>query len=103
MALLRNLNNAIKYGVTADAEALGHITRTLADPERVAASKQFPFRFVSALKATEKASGAGVAEIRAALETALELSFANMPELGERALIANDISGSMSSRPSAEV
>ncbi len=102
MALLRNLNNAIKYGVTADAEALGHITRTLADPERVAASKQFPFRFVSALKATEKASGAGVAEIRAALETALELSFANMPELGERALIANDISGSMSSRPSAK-
>jgi 60 kDa SS-A/Ro ribonucleoprotein len=100
MALMRNLNNAIKYGVMADAEALGYITRTLADPERVAASKQFPFRFVSALKATEKTDGAGKAEIRTALETALELSFANMPELGDRVLIANDISGSMASKPS---
>lgn len=100
MANLRNLNNMVKYGVTADAEALGYITRTLADPERVAASKQFPFRFVSALKVIERASGAGVAEIKTALETALELSFANMPELGERVLIANDISGSMHSRPS---
>jgi hypothetical protein len=98
---LRNLNNMLKYGVTADAEALGYITRTLADPKRVAESKQFPFRFMSALKAIEKSSdGAGKAEIKQALETALELSFANMPELGNRVLIANDISGSMSSRPS---
>ena len=100
MALLRNLNNLLKYGVTADTEALGYITRTLADPKRVTDSRQFPFRFVSALKAIEKTDGAGKAEITAALETALELSFANMPDLGDRVLIANDISGSMSSRPS---
>lgn len=97
---LRNLNNMIKYGVTADKSALRHITNTLADPKRVKESKQFPFRYISALKATEKASGVGVSEIRTALETALELSFANMPELGDRALIANDVSGSMHSRPS---
>ncbi|HEX9037294.1 MAG TPA: TROVE domain-containing protein [Ktedonobacterales bacterium] len=99
---LRNLNNMIKYGVTADRPALRHITNTLADPKRVAESKQFPFRFISALKALEKqdVNTAGVVEIREALETALELSVANMPELGNRVLIANDISGSMSSRPS---
>lgn len=100
MALLRNVNNAIKHGATEDAETLAYITGVLANPERVLASKQFPFRFVSALKATETTSGAGQAEIRAALETALELSFANMPELGERVLIANDVSGSMSTRAS---
>ena len=102
MALLRNLNNAIKHGATADAETLAYVTSALADPERVAASKQFPFRFVSALKAIETTSGAGQDEIRQALEAALELSFANMPELGERVLIANDISGSMSMRASAK-
>lgn len=102
MALLRNLNNALKYGVTGDAEALAAITATLADPARVAASKQFPFRFVSALKAIETTDGAGKVELAQALETALELSFANMPDLGERVLIANDISGSMSSRPSSK-
>jgi 60 kDa SS-A/Ro ribonucleoprotein len=100
MALLRNLNNMLKYEVTHENEALGYITRTLADPKRVAASKQFPFRFISALKVIEKSDGKGVEKIKEALETALELSFANMPELGDRVLIANDISGSMASRPS---
>jgi 60 kDa SS-A/Ro ribonucleoprotein len=100
MALLRNLNNLVKYGVTHSAQARDYITRTLADPERVARSKQLPFRFFSALKAL-KAEGEVERALRAALDAALELSFANMPELGSRVLIANDISGSMGSRPSA--
>jgi hypothetical protein len=96
---LRNLNNMVKYGVTDSAEALGYITRTLADPQRVASGKQLPFRYFSALKAL-KAEGAVGTALREVLSAALELSFANMPELGRRVLVANDISGSMSSRPS---
>ena len=99
MALLRSLNNLVKYGVTDSAEALDYITRTLADPARVASGKQLPFRYFSALKAL-KAEGAVGQALREALSAALELSFANMPELGRRVLEANDISGSMSSRPS---
>ncbi|HLJ81740.1 MAG TPA: TROVE domain-containing protein [Ktedonobacterales bacterium] len=99
MALLRNLNNMVKYGVTDSAEALDYITRTLADPQRVASGKQLPFRYFSAIKAL-KAEGAVGTALREALSAALELSFANMPELGRRVLVANDISGSMSSRPS---
>ena len=99
MALLRNLNNLVKYGVTDSAEALEYITRTLADPRRVASGKQLPFRYFSALKAL-KAEGAIGKALREALSAALELSFANMPQLGRRVLVANDISGSMSSRPS---
>ena len=99
MALARNLNNMVKYGVTQDPAALSYITRTLADPQRVASGKQLPFRYFSALKAL-KADGAVGMALREALSAALELSFANMPELGRRVLVANDISGSMSSRPS---
>lgn len=101
MALLRNLNNAIKYGVIGQAAALDYICATLGDPERVAKSKQLPFRFVSALKAIEAQSGDGVERLRAVLSDALEISFSNMPELGARVLVANDISGSMSSKPSS--
>ena len=101
MALLRNLNNAIKYGVIGQAAALDYICATLGDPERVAKSKQLPFRFVSALKAIESQSGDGVERLRTILSDALEISFANMPELGARVLVANDISGSMSSKPSS--
>ena len=96
---LRNLNNLVKYRVTDSAEALSYITRTLADPRRVASGKQLPFRYFSALKAL-KAEGAVGTALREALSAALELSFANMPELGHRVLVANDISGSMASRPS---
>jgi 60 kDa SS-A/Ro ribonucleoprotein len=101
MALLRNLNNALKYGVVGREAALAYICATLGDPERVAKSKQLPFRFVSALKAIEKETGERVERLRAVLNDALELSFANMPELGARVLIANDISGSMSAKPSS--
>lgn len=99
MALLRNLNNMVKYGVTDSAEVLDYMTRTLADPQRVASGKQLPFRYFSALKAL-KAEGAVGTALREALSAALGLSFANMPELGRRVLVANDISGSMSTRPS---
>jgi 60 kDa SS-A/Ro ribonucleoprotein len=99
MALARNLNNLVKYGVTDSGEALGYITHTLADPERVASGKQLPFRYFAALKAL-KAEGAVGRALRKALAAALELSFANMPELGRSVLVANDISGSMSARPS---
>lgn len=103
MALLRNLNNAIKYDVADRPETLAHITGILADPERVRTSRQFPFAFYAALQALPAHTDAGsaVLELRDAVERALELSFQNMPDLGRSVLIANDISGSMSSRPSA--
>jgi 60 kDa SS-A/Ro ribonucleoprotein len=110
MALLRNLNNAVKYHVTDDREAVDYITATLSDPDRVAHSKQLPFRFYSAIKALNSVSGgstgagvsAAVGTLMTALQTALELSFANIPELGENVLIANDISSSMGNKPSAK-
>jgi hypothetical protein len=86
MALLRNLRNMDEAGVP-DAVA-EQVAARLADPEQVARSRQFPFRFLAAYKA---------ASLRWAwpLEKALGLSLANVPALKGRSLILVDRSGSM--------
>jgi hypothetical protein len=91
MALLRNLRNFDEAGVP-DGTAEGVIAR-LTDPEQVARSRQFPFRFLSAYRA---------ASLRWAypLEKALHLSLANVPALKGRTLILVDRSGSMFDRVS---
>jgi hypothetical protein len=101
MALVRNLNNAMKSGVVEQEAARDYIGATLGDPERVAKSTPLPFRFGSALKAIEKETGEEVERLRAVLSAALEISFATMPERGARVLVANAISGSMSANPSS--
>jgi hypothetical protein len=87
MALLRNLRNFDDAGLP-DTVAQ-QVAARLADPEQVARSRQFPFRFLSAYKA--------VPSLRWAypLEQALTASLANVPHLGGRTLILVDRSGSM--------
>lgn len=87
MALLRNLRGFDEAGVSdAVAAAVG---ARLADPEQVAASRQFPFRFLSAFKAAPSLRWAWP------LEQALNHSLANVPALYGRTLILVDQSGSM--------
>ena len=89
MALLRNLANFDKAGVT-DQVAAGVAAR-LADPAQVAKSRQFPFRFLSAIRQAGASLRWGQA-----LNTALTLSTANVPVLDGRTAIYVDTSGSMS-------
>lgn len=89
MALLRNLRNFNEAGISKASEK--YVTDVLTDPERVAKSMQFPYRFYSAYKAT------GDLKYAQALETALDLSTQNIPELRGRSLILVDVSGSMMS------
>lgn len=92
MALLRNLNNLIKYGVN-DAcikRAVGQLT----DEEAVRKSKQLPFRFVTAFENVE-----GNREFSDAISTAMDLAVSNTPELPGRTLVAVDSSGSMAGEP----
>lgn len=88
MALIRNLRNFDEAGVS-DAVAAKIITR-LTDADEIARSRQFPFRFLSAYRATQKS-------LRWAypLERALNLSLVNVPRLGGRTLILVDRSPSM--------
>lgn len=91
MALLRNLRNFVEKGVN-----IAPVLKRLTDPEQVKRSKQLPFRFFSAYKALEN-----VPEVRAsqkvmdAMQTALELSVDNMPEMKGVTCIMVDTSGSM--------
>ena len=90
MALLRNLRNFEQAGVSKSM--LKQVAAQLADPERVAKSRQFPYRFWSAFKANE-----GSVMFGRELEEALEASVSNIPELPGTTLVAMDTSGSMQS------
>lgn len=88
MALLRNLRNFSEAGIGKDS--VNFVKRVLADPERVAKSRQFPYRFYSAYLAN-KDNFAWLETI----EAALELSLANIPKFDGDTLVLVDTSGSM--------
>lgn len=95
MALLRNLNNIIK----SNPSNIDEVYITIEDPERVRKSKQLPFRFLSAYKATSSAGGSRVFD---ALESAVDASIENLPKLSGTTVIAVDTSGSMGANVSAK-
>jgi len=87
MAMLRNLRNFEQAGISREAQ--NYVTDMLADPQRVAKSRQFPYRFWSAYKNTLGVTYAS------ALEMALTASVSNLPEFPGRSLVLVDVSGSM--------
>jgi len=86
MALLRNLRNFDKAEISNEARA--QVRARLTDPDAVAKSRQFPFRFLSAYMNSSKGW-------HVTLETALDLSLSNVPHLPGRTLELVDCSGSM--------
>lgn len=93
MALLRNLRNLDEAGVDDDVAA--RVAARLADPAKVARSRQLPLRFLSAHRAVPSLRWAW------SLERALQASLANLPALAGRTLVLVDRSGSMFSPLSA--
>lgn len=87
MALLRNLRNFDEAGISTQAE--NHVKSVLADPDAVARSRQFPYRFWSAYKNVPSLTWAST------LERALDLSVSNVPKLSGRTLVLTDTSASM--------
>jgi hypothetical protein len=94
MALLRNLRNFEKAGISRQARKA--VQERLADPAQVAKSRQFPYRFLSAYRATESDWWAE------ALSDALDASVGNLPAFPGRTLVLVDTSGSMGSVVSAK-
>lgn len=90
MALLRNLRNFDQAEVPDDIAQ--QVAARLADPEQVAKSRQFPFRFLSAYRA--------VPSLRWSypLEKALNASLAGIPALRGRTLVLIDTSSSMNAK-----
>ncbi|WP_435604718.1 TROVE domain-containing protein [Streptomyces sp. bgisy130] len=87
MARLRNLRNFDEAGVSD--EVAETVARKLADPDQVARARQLPMRFYSAYRAAPSLRWGH------ALEQALALSMANIPELRGRTLVMVDTSSSM--------
>lgn len=91
MAQLRNLRNLDEAGVSDRVAA--RVAARLADRAEVAASRQLPFRFMSAYE------NAPTLRWGHALDTALSLSLRNLPALPGRSLVLVDTSASMTSTP----
>lgn len=87
MALARNLRNFDEAGVSDEVAAT--VAAKLADPEVIAKSRMFPFRFLAAHNAAPSLRWAYP------LEQALSHSLANVPRLTGRTLVLVDRSGSM--------
>ncbi|RLU83603.1 RNA-binding protein [Streptomyces griseocarneus] len=87
MALVRNLRNFDEAGVRD--EVAQQVAARIADPQEVARSRQFPFRYLAAYQHAPSLRWAYP------LEQALGHSLANVPSLPGRTLILVDRSGSM--------
>jgi hypothetical protein len=87
MAQIRNLRNFDEAGVSDEAAA--PIIAKLTDPEVIAQSRQFPFRYLAAYQHAPSLRWAYP------LEQAINHSLANVPSLPGRTLVLVDRSGSM--------
>jgi hypothetical protein len=94
MALLRNLRNFDAAGISN--QLANKVIIKLVSEDEVAKSRQLPFRFYSAYKNTSSLRWSH------ALETALDLCLANVPELPGRTLVLTDTSGSMGAQMSGK-
>ena len=100
MAMLRNLRNFLKEGVSI--VTLKRVQKFLTDSVNVKKSKQLPFRFLSAYQQLEDFESPDIYILLDALEQAINISTENIPGYdGQTLLIASDVSGSMRSSISA--
>lgn len=97
MALMRNLRNMVEAGVNDNIVKL--VAAKLSDPDEVAKSKQLPFRFLMAHQILNQHGGNTrmLSKMMEALETASNVSVANLPVLPGLTAIFADNSGSMGS------
>ncbi len=96
MNLLRSLATFTRHQVFANEEHVRYAAERLTDAEAIKRSRVLPFRFFNAWKAYCQLEGSD-SRVADALRQALELSFGNLPSLGDRRIaLGPDVSGSMS-------
>ena len=95
MALLRNLRNIIEAKVSP--AHIEKVASVISDPERVAKSKQMPFRFLAAYKELMNVRSTYTSLMLTALENAVKASVVNLHGFAAdtNVLVAADVSGSM--------
>lgn len=88
-ALLRHMNAMQRAGVLEEKRNLDFVVNRITDEQALKKAKIMPFRLATAFRQVDHP------ELRDALREAAELTFDNLPELGEKTAIFLDISGSM--------
>jgi len=90
----QNLNTFTRQGVFELPGLAEAVAAKLSDAQAVARARVMPYQLLSAFKA---AGEAVPAQVRDALQDAMELSLANVPALAGRVVVCPDVSGSMGS------
>jgi 60 kDa SS-A/Ro ribonucleoprotein len=86
-----NLNTFARHRVFEQQGMAKLIAHKLANPAAIAKAKVFPYQLLAAYKTAVNVPDS----VRDALQTALELSLANVPSLPGRVVVCPDVSGSM--------
>jgi len=96
-AALRNVRNILSQS----PDQVDNLCGILTDEKMIKSSRVLPFRFNTAFDEIQKlgASNRDVRKVLTAIDNALGISSNNVPKI-ENALVAIDVSGSMSGRPS---
>lgn len=87
-----NLNTFARHGVFKDAAVVGKIAARLADPGKVRNARVFPYQLMVAYM---NAGNDVPAALREALQDAMEIATANVPEFSGKVVVCPDVSGSM--------
>jgi 60 kDa SS-A/Ro ribonucleoprotein len=87
-----NLNTFARHGVFADEEVVKIVAARLRDPNAIAKAKVFPYQLLVAYHQTESDIPA---EIREALQDAMEIAIANVPAFESSVVVCPDVSNSM--------
>lgn len=91
--LRMNLNTFARHDVFNDSQVVAKVAEKLRNPSTIAKAKVFPYQLLAAYAAAKDLP----MELSEALQDALELSLANVPEITGRVVVCPDVSGSMSS------
>jgi 60 kDa SS-A/Ro ribonucleoprotein len=89
----QNLNAFARHGVFERPGMTATLAALLRDPKAVASARVWPYQLMTAFNAASDVP----AEIRDALQDAMEASLVNVPEIKGRIVVCPDVSGSMSS------
>jgi 60 kDa SS-A/Ro ribonucleoprotein len=89
-----NINTMMRQGVLKDGGMCRMVAERLADREQILSAKVFPYQLMNAFI---NCSPETPAEIKRAMEAALELSTENVPSFDGKVYVAVDVSGSMQS------
>ncbi|MEZ0215956.1 MAG: TROVE domain-containing protein [Rariglobus sp.] len=95
LALLRNVRNILTHA----PEVVDELCGQLVNEHAVRRSLIFPFQFLSAVEVLKQGNLTGTGKVMDALNQAIDLSLANVPEFAGNTLVALDTSGSMAGRP----